>query len=62
MLVCQTLVETSLVRPGLVEISDTDATVKLNEDRLNTLKIASVNKAKGNQGPLVLITTHKLIF
>ena len=47
MMVCHTLVETSLVRPGLVEVSDKDASVKLNEDRLNMLRIAGVNKAKG---------------
>ena len=47
MLVCRTLVEASLIRPGVVETDDKDASVKMNEDRLNSLRITGVSKAKG---------------
>ena len=46
-LMCKSKVELALVRPGLVAVPDKVASVKLNEERLDLLKVTAVSKAKG---------------
>lgn len=60
---CRTTVESSLIRPGLVdgEYGKVDgyakvASVQLNEERLHTLKIAGLSKAKGIFTTTILLT------
>ena len=52
MVMCQTRVESSLIRPGVVGIDGKVASVLLNEERIRTLKTVGLCKAKGK--------THKL--
>ena len=47
MMLCKTKIELSLVRPGLIAVQDNVASVKLNEERMDLLKITAMAKAKG---------------
>ena len=47
MLLCKSKIEIALCRPGMVAVPDKVASIKLNEERLDHLKIAAVAKAKG---------------
>ena len=47
MVLCKSRIELSLVRPGLIAVQDKVASVKLNEDRMDLLKITAMAKAKG---------------
>ena len=46
-LMCKSKIEIALCRPGVVAVPDKVASVKLNEKRLDLLKVAAVAKAKG---------------
>ena len=58
MMLCKSKIELALVRPGLLAVQDNVASVKLNEERMDLLKITAMAKAKG--GNLFLSHTRKI--
>ena len=47
MMLCKSKIELSLVRPGLIAAQDKVASVKMNEERMDLLKITAIAKARG---------------
>ena len=49
MLMVRTKLELALIRPGFVTENGYDATIKIDEGRLNMLEVIAAQKAKGTQ-------------